>query len=630
MVPAAILIVRAAAGLSLGFFLPGYLLARLLGAANRLLWGFPLSLLLLYVATLAAEMAGLPVTGTALAVILIGLTLIIWGLSRSKSLSIHDPRPAEIDRAEIDRMPEILAGPWIAWSIAGCLCALGALVLWRTALWPLFGADTGFRWDFLAVRMLEQHGFGFYPPMTGDDYRLYFYSDGIPPLVSLSYWWLYVSMGGHYAAATCVLIGAQLACTLGFTRAIGRKIHSPLAGWLAAGILGGSTLFIWGTSIGEETGLTALAMAAMLRALFDDDSPADWRPMALVGLAGALGALAREYGILFPALGCLAILWRRNWSEKGWKDAAVAAVTAVIVAAPWYIRNAVRTGNPLYSNRLGSLYVNPIHAAIIDYYRDQLGVSTWSASDWITATENLIGSAPLQCTLGLIAAVILFRKFGFLAATAAAIGAVWLYSIGFTSGINGNLWLSSRVLTPALVVLSVLGGVLAAGWSQNKIFRGICAVIVLGALGWSIAAATVYPADVGPSAFEDWNKNFFARPPEPGDWWSQLPQVLPQGSRILSDDAYIYVGLDKSGIEIVPIWSPEVEFIGDTSLSPQEVRRQLLVHGIRFVILEENLNGEFLTRNLPFYRQDKADWRELAHTSPEHSFLYELPPVSDP
>ena len=266
-----------------------------------------------------------------------------------------------------------------------------------------------------------------------------------------------------------------------------------------------------------------------------------------------------------------------------------------------------------------------MHARMIDYYREQLGASTWDASQWLKVSENLVCSAPLQCTLGLVAAGWLIRKWGFLSVMSAAMGAVWLYSIGFTASVNSNYWYAERVLTPALVGLSVLGGVLAARLGVGKIGRGICGGIVLVGLGWSVAAATIYPADASWSGFGQWRENVVARRPGFDSWWAQLPEVLPAGTRILSDDAYIFVGLQNSGVEIVPVWSPEVEFIGDASLTPADVRRRLIEHGIRFVIFEVDLNGRYLSQQVPFYREDIGSWRLLGHSSDKSAWIFELP-----
>jgi len=40
----------------------------------------------------------------------------------------------------------------------------------------------------------------------------------------------------------------------------------------------------------------------------------------------------------------------------------------------------------------------------------------------------------------------------------------------------------------------------------------------------------------------------------------QFVKMLPHGSRVLSDSAYLHAELYDAGIEVVPVWSPEVRF----------------------------------------------------------------------
>jgi hypothetical protein len=65
------LILRAAVGLPLGFFLPGYVLARLLTPSDRWLWAFPLSLVTLFLAIFCAGILGQPLGEKLLADILL-------------------------------------------------------------------------------------------------------------------------------------------------------------------------------------------------------------------------------------------------------------------------------------------------------------------------------------------------------------------------------------------------------------------------------------------------------------------------------------------------------------------------------------------------------------------------------
>ena len=158
------------------------------------------------------------------------------------------------------------------------------------------GGDTPFRWDFLARQLLAYGKFDFYPPLTPADFRTYFFVDGIPPLVSFTHWWLYASAGRHLPALTSVFVAAQFVCTLAFTYGAASAVFSRRAGVLAAAILAASPLYFRSVVQGQETGLTALSIAATIYFVVIARQPDDLPAMVSAGLAAALCALSREYG----------------------------------------------------------------------------------------------------------------------------------------------------------------------------------------------------------------------------------------------------------------------------------------------------------------------------------------------
>jgi hypothetical protein len=585
----------------LGFVLPGYLLAGWLGSGNRWLWAFPLSLVLLFWAIFAPGILGLPVVAPVVSCFLLAEVFVIVALRRW-----FPPRP-RIDATAAVR------GDLERWVIFG-LWALVALVLLRVLRWPLAGKDNPFRWDFLARCILSRHNFNFYPPVTAADYRIYFYPDGIPPMVSFSYWWMYAAAGGWHPALTGLLVVAQLVAILCFTYSIGRKLHSSLAGVLSAGILGGSPLFIYSVAIGQETGLTALSVAAMFDAIVDRD---DCRAMVLAGLAAALGALSREYGWIIPILGVLAVIRMRG----GPRNAAILIGTAVIAALPWYARNAVHTGNPLFSNHFGPLYVNPMHEAIMNYYRGQLGISGWSLERWRTAAWTLLSNALLQCTVGVIATVLLFRKTANLGLTAAVFFVLWLDSIGYTSG---GWDYAARVLPPALLALSVPAGIFIAGAGRRWFWN----LLLAAAMVWSFLAAAILPYQPALDTLRQLPGLAFSSKPSPQEWWFHLPEIIPRGSRVLCNSAYIHAGLVASGIDFVPVWSPEVAFLAEANLLPLVIRKDLLDRGIRYVIVGYDIDGRFLASHVRFYSQDMRFWKVIG-LGGQATFVCKIPLPTD-
>jgi hypothetical protein len=77
MLQMALFTLRVVGTVILGFVAPGYCLARCLRAGDRLLWSFPLSLLVLFVAVFITGCLGLPVTAAVIAAILLAITLVL-------------------------------------------------------------------------------------------------------------------------------------------------------------------------------------------------------------------------------------------------------------------------------------------------------------------------------------------------------------------------------------------------------------------------------------------------------------------------------------------------------------------------------------------------------------------------
>jgi hypothetical protein len=251
----------------------------------------------------------------------------------------------------------------------------------------------------------------------------------------------------------------------------------------------------------------------------------------------------------------------------------------------------------------------------------------------------LLKEGSLQMTVGIAGAVFFFRKLGFLAVIAGVIAVLWLYSVGETAG----AWpYTARVLTPLLVALSVPAAALLA---RLAIRPGggatIAAVLGIGLL-WSVVVSTMHPLFPNPELFAHWKDLIVLRQPVRRSWWDDLCQRLPPGSRVLCDNAYMYsdlqerdladpgmqdaasatgpgsVATDKK-LDLVPVWSPEVAFIANNALTPAAIRSKLLARGIRYVIVENTLVGQFLTHHFRFYREGMPSWT-LLYTNKNNSF----------
>ena len=242
----------------LGLVVPGYALARawrappVLAAASA----FPLSALLIAVAVVAYALVGVCICFFTMLAAIGTVTLlsgICWAVDRRK----NSP-PTNADGV-------VAAAPtWLwVWTIAQVALVLSGLLL-RTSLYPLAGLDTPYRWEGLARLMLAEESLSFYPPVTAEDFTKYPYPDGIPPLVSGVYWWLYAGWGGPCPRSTSLVILLQAGSCLALVYFAARACFGTAGGLLSVLALSTSVLFFVGIAIGQETGYTALSVAGQL------------------------------------------------------------------------------------------------------------------------------------------------------------------------------------------------------------------------------------------------------------------------------------------------------------------------------------------------------------------------------
>jgi Dolichyl-phosphate-mannose-protein mannosyltransferase len=562
-----------------------------------------LSLLILFHSVFWLGVFRVPITlGTVLPCLIAASAGAAWLERRS---AIRDRKNGPPQSATPDRILVLSSG------------LVGAVLLARIAISPLIGFDTRFRWDFLAQRLLALGRFDFYPPLTPADFRTYFFVDGIPPLVSFTHWWLYASAGRYLPSLICIFVAAQFACTLAFTYGAASAVYSRRAGVLAMAILAACPLYFKSVILGQETGLTALSIAAMVYFVVTAGRPTDFPAMISAGLAAALCALSREYGWIALIAGAIGLLWRRQPLKQVFAFGAVATA----VAAPWYIRNWILTGNPFYSLRFGDFPVNPIHDGILQYYNSSLGVRHWTSGDWAGVLWLLLSSATLQVLAGLPGGIANFRRRGYLMVIALLLAAVWMQSVGYTSG---GIGYSIRVLSPAMVVLSITGAGILEPFTHRARWRtAMVAAIVLCQI-WTAAYGVFYPQNPLALPPSQWRQQAFrgVRAGTDFEIGDQLVRILPAGSRVLSDSAYLHAALIEKGIEVVSVWSPEVRFI--FSSSPEESARRLTSVGIGSVALyPQSLNTIYLVSTSPLYNSLPRGWRVLAQIT---DVLYILAP----
>ena len=591
-----------------GFLLPGWLLGRACRTPAGLVGAFLGSAALLLNLVLLLDAGGVTLTalhlGTGLAALCAPLALIA---SRAPAASPPGAPPTA---------PVPLDGRFYRWFYLPAALGFAALVL-RATLDPLSGFDTQFRWDYLAREMVRAGSLQFYPPVTAEDFGHYAWPDGIAPLVATLYLWSYHSAGQLAAGCTTPVVLLQASLLFLAVWQLAARHHRAAAAFACA-LLAASSVLLWSVAMGQETGLTALSLVAMFLFIERHRAAPQARWLLWAGLAAGTGALAREYGLAYLALGVLALAWwrlpRRDWLRF--------LLAATAVAAPWYLRNWARTGHPLYSHDLGGFF--PVHPVLADYNRlvsAQLGLGT-PDSTWPELAALALGLAGAPLLLGLLGGFTQIRaRAPWLIALVAVVG-LWLWSIGQTSAGPGY---AVRMLTPAIALGAVLGGLWLARWSTARLRWGL--LVALTALSVDAGVRSLYlPVEAGvrwwqrdAAAWRGFNRDAARWRAHPN--WAAIADAAAGEAIVAPDPALhaLFVGL---GARPVPLFSPAVRFLFEADADFPACLARLRRDRVRFILMTRSsaLNDLQAARH-PFFRSLRATPPTAAFS---HYLIYDL------
>lgn len=573
-----------------GFVVPGWFVARWSSLPLQLPAAFVGSLLILFHAVFWVGVAGFPVQLSTVLPCLVAAALAGAWLTRRSA----PPAPVDRQSTSLERTLVVSTTLVVVALLAGATFA------------PLPGPDTMTRWDFLARRMLSVGSFDFYPPLSAADFRHYFFPDGIPPLVPFAHWWIHVSAGRPAAELTGVFSAAQLAATLAFVYGSARALFTPRAAFLAVAIAAASPLLLRAVLVGQEAGLLSLSMAGTLYFASVARAPRDPRAVVMAGLAAGVGALAREFGWITVLAGALALAWRR----LGPRSLALFGAVVLAVALPWYLRNWILAGNPFYPLRLAGFAVNPVYDALLEHGHAVLDVRTWPASRWRVAGLFLVLWAPLQLLAGIPGTIAGWRRHGYLLVIAVVVAVVWVRFVGYTLG---GLAMSMRVFAPAVVALSIAAGGALEPLLRRRAATAVAVSAVIALQLWTAGHALFYPAHPLIVPLRQWPQQALAPHPPPSEEQlaDDLIRELPTGSRVLSDSPYLHAALVERGVEVVPVWSPEVRFLFELPAGQADQRLRSL--GIAAVaVYPGTINTHYLVRASPFYAVVGRRWELVA------------------
>jgi hypothetical protein len=474
-----------------------------------------------------------------------------------------------------------------------------AVVAYRAGAQPLFGVDTSFRWNFLAQQMFDHGTLAFYPPVTGADYEIYAWPDGIAPAVSSLYFALYLLAGATRPTLTAPVVVFQFIALLGVVHALAKRDFSTRAAAFACALVAASPVVLWSAGMGQESALIAIAVLAMLRYLPRDATETSGAPFVIAGLAAGLAGLAREYGILFSGLG-LGLCLARRLPRRGVLLFATAAAIAII---PWYFRNWIRTGNPVFSLSVANFFpVNRVHEWLQQSYTAEYGWQNLAPG----AGQILLTNGALALLLGGVGAALYFRAARASILVAVTTIAIWAASVAYTAA---GFTYSLRALTPALALAAVLGGAAAASWVPSHRYLG-GAAIALSLLATDAALrALTLPANVyrlPPKAWLNVGRSVI-------DYHAR--SIYPEIVRVAGKRRILTLGptalLSRCGGHTLPLWSPEVDFLFDEQSTPAAIANRLLAANIGFILLNQGSVNERLLAHSSFFREPAGTLRHI-------------------
>ncbi len=213
------------------------------------------------------------------------------------------------------------------------------------ALAPPWGWDSLFYHLVVPQRALQS---GSWPAAAGVPHFLY------PSLVESLFAWCMAVAGDRAAAPLHALFALS---TAGAVYALARRLTSRRTAWMAVAVWSSMPMVFVLSSWAYTDMALAFFLAVAALALMEWDESGESRWLTLAGACAGL-ALGVKYTALIGAAGLgtyvlLKLLMRRS----SWRAAVSAilyfALPALLLASPWYLRNAVVTGNPIYPFLLG-------------------------------------------------------------------------------------------------------------------------------------------------------------------------------------------------------------------------------------------------------------------------------------
>jgi 4-amino-4-deoxy-L-arabinose transferase-like glycosyltransferase len=256
-------------------------------------------------------------------------------------------------------------------------------------------------------------------------------------------------------------IGLLLAAA---TYELGRHAHSPAAGLAAVAILAAAPTVLWEATTAYVDLATALFLTLALRWTMVARRDARAAPLVVSAATAGLALWTKHIGLFgLAAVAALYLLPDGRPPARRLRAAAAFGATALAIAAPWYLRSLIESGNPLFpsfydvlgaSSQWWDAHADAALSASLDRFGHRDGVLGVALLPWDLVMHGpsfggTLGVAPLLLApFGLAAA----RRSSTLAAVALATA---LYAVLWAAPFSSQ---QARFLVPIAPALAVLGG----------------------------------------------------------------------------------------------------------------------------------------------------------------------------
>ncbi|MDF1663214.1 MAG: hypothetical protein P1V97_15670 [Planctomycetota bacterium] len=549
-------------GTLIGFVLPGLGLSRRFSSPIPACTTLLISILNLFLVVFVYQLIGVPLRFQYLAPTLALISTVCLYLGRNGSTS-----GLTISDWKARRGIAILIG----------LICLEMLI--RTSMWPLSGADTGFRWGFLGTQIFDHGHFNYYPPLSAEDFEQYPMVDAIAPLISICYYWIYECCSGIMPRMTSVFVTVQYVLSLSLIFSCAKYMKNSAAGLLGAAIFSGSELSFWSVGMGQEMGLLAISLLGTFNLLIRVRRRNETSYILLAASVTAVGMLCREYGGLVLICGTTIVLCRR----LGLRALVLYIVLSFILCGGWYIRSWILTGNPFYS--IKTLPFFSVHQRYNEMMHAAKLRNIWTIPIFWWGVKLLGVLSTLPFLFGPFFIIAQTKKRPYFLLSGLVVIGVWIISVPQTA----NIQYSFRVLHMLVTLLCVGSGILVERWSRNSVGRVVAILIVPAFLIWNIVNMSVFPNRLRlTKKSEVFGKIIKTDYRETLDGLSNstfeiIESNLPAGSKVVTLSCYHWIHVYRRNIQVVSDFSPEADAL--FAVDHAESLRTLKEQKIRVLVI---------------------------------------------